>query len=378
MKRRCKVCNNLLFSEPLFKLENAPKSAQYFPDESNLKKDRGISLRVYQCSGCGLVQLSTKPVKYFREVIRAVGISKEMMDFRRTYFKGFVDRYNLSNKKAIEIGCGSGDYLSIICEFIPNSYGLEYSDSAIKNCREKGLRVFRGFIENDDYRIEESPFDAFFCLSFLEHVPSPNSFLRGIWNNLSNDAFGIVEVPNFDMILRKSLFSEFITDHLFYFSKETLFTTLRLNGFEVLEIKEIWHDYILSAEVKKKKSLDLSSFQEKLNRFIEEIDEFCRHFKRVAVWGAGHQALLILSQIKSKKNIRYVIDSARFKQNKFTPSTHIPVLAPEILDKNPVEAVIVMAGSYSNEVVEILRQKHGRKIRVAVLSEEGLKKLSDL
>lgn len=371
---RCKVCHNLLFSKPIFELNRAPKSAQYFPIRNNIHKDRGLKLRVYQCSGCGLVQLKTKPVHYFREVIRAVGISEEMRDFRREYFKEFADRYELHDKKAIEIGCGTGEYLSIIKEFIPNSYGLEYSESSLISCKEKGLKVFKGFIEREDYEIQENPFDVFFCLSFLEHIPSPNSFLRGIWNNLADDAVGIVEVPNFDMILEKNLFSEFIVDHLFYFSKDTLNTTLRLNGFEVLKTEEIWNDYILSAEVKKLKPLDLTSFNDKLNRVVKQVDSFINSFKKIAVWGAGHQALLVLSQIKSKRKIKYVVDSARFKQNKYTPASHIPIVSPEELSKNPVEAIIVMAGSYSNEVVKILMQKYDRKIKISILSEEGLQK----
>lgn len=147
-----------------------------------------------------------------------------------------------------------------------------------------------------------------------------------------------------------------------------------MNGFEVLKTEEIWNDYILSAEVKKLKPLDLTSFNDKLNRVVKQVDSFINSFKKIAVWGAGHQALLVLSQIKSKRKIKYVVDSARFKQNKYTPASHIPIVSPEELSKNPVEAIIVMAGSYSNEVVKILMQKYDRKIKISILSEEGLQK----
>jgi len=39
-----------------------PKAAQFFPDEKSLKHEKGINLKIYQCSGCGLVQLDSKPV----------------------------------------------------------------------------------------------------------------------------------------------------------------------------------------------------------------------------------------------------------------------------------------------------------------------------
>ena len=35
-------------------------------------------------------------------------------------------------------------------------------------------------------------------------------------------SFGIIEVPNFDMILKKKLYTEFIRDHIYYFTKEIL------------------------------------------------------------------------------------------------------------------------------------------------------------
>ena len=61
----------------------------------------------------------------------------------------------------------------------------------------------------------------------------------------------MVEVPNFDMMIKHNLFSEFIGDHLFYFTRETLENTLKMNGFEIIDSAIVWHDYVISAHVKK-------------------------------------------------------------------------------------------------------------------------------
>ena len=116
-------------------------------------------------------------------------------------------------------------------------------------------------------------------MNFLEHLPDPNSILGGIYNNLADDAVGLVEVPNFDMILRQNLFSEFIGDHLFYFTKETLNTTLRLNGFEVIECKEVWYDYIISVIMRKRKKLDISLFYKYQEQLRDEIEEYIHRYK---------------------------------------------------------------------------------------------------
>jgi SAM-dependent methyltransferase len=374
LKNKCRVCGWELFDTPLLEYDNMPMVAQYLPDKDLLKNDKGIDLRVYQCSGCGLVQLNSEPVSYYKEVIRATGFSAEMKGFRIKQFKDFVEKYPLKYKKVIEIGCGGGEYLSIIQGCGVKSYGIEYSDDLVKKCIKEGLNVSREFIENTGYKIKNYPFDAFFIMSFLEHLPDPNQILRGIYNNLVDGAVGIVEVPNFDMILRNNLFSEFMRDHLSYFTKETLTTVLNLNGFEVIECNEIWHDYIISAVVRKRKKIDLSSFHKNQVKLKNEIEDFISRFgsKRVAIWGAGHQSFAILSLFGLGEKIRYIVDSAPFKQGKFTPATHSLIVSPEKLNIDPVDAIIVIAGSYSNEVAKILREEYNKKIKVSILKDFGL------
>lgn len=344
------------------------------PDAESLKNDKGVDLEVCQCSGCGLVQLSNAPVAYYREVIRASAVSEEMKVFRKKQFNDFVHQYSLKNKKIIEIGCGRGEFLSIMQEFADESYGLEFSEQSVSDCKKMGLKVFPGFVEKDDYKIKNHPFDAFFILNFLEHLPEPNATLRGIFNNLTDDGIGLIEVPNFDMILQKKLFSEFIGDHLFYFTKETLGSTLWINGFEILECKVLWYDYIISAVVKKKNNTDLSDFQKYQVKLKNDVENYLSLFKdkKVAIWGASHQALAILSLLNLSGRIEYVIDSAAFKQGKFTPATHIPIVAPDTLNSDPVDAVIVMAAGYSDEVAKIIRQKFSKNINISILRDFGL------
>ena len=371
---KCRVCGHEFFKEPLLRYDNMPRAAQFLPDAGTLKDDKPVELEVMQCSGCGLVQLSNNPVPYYKEVIRAAAISEEMKDFREKQFGSFVKKYSLKGKKVIEIGCGCGEYLSIMQQFGVETYGLENSAESVTQCVNNGLKVSKGFIQNSTDRLEGGPFNAFFILNFLEHLPDPNSTLRGIYNNLADDSVGLVEVPNFDMVLRKKLFSEFICDHLFYFTKETLNTTLRLNGFEIVDCSEQWYDYIISAIIKKRERLDISHFDKYQVQLKNEIEKYICRFedKKVAIWGAGHQALAVIALMNLADKIKYVVDSAAFKQGKFTPATHVPIVPPDTLKSDPVDAVIVMAASYSDEVAKILRQKFDRNINMAILRDFGL------
>lgn len=371
---KCRVCGHKFFDEPLLRYENMPKAAQFMPDAGSLKNDQGVDLEVCQCAGCGLVQLSNIPVPYYREVVRASAVSEEMKDFRKKQFSRFVNKYSLQRKKIIEIGCGKGEFLSIMQQFIAETYGLEYSKESVAQCEKSGLKVSPGFIESGDYKLNHSPFDAFFILNFLEHLPEPNSVLQGIYHNLTQDGIGLIEVPNFDMILQKKLFSEFIGDHLFYFTRETLNSTLGLNGFEIVDCKVEWYDYIISAVVKKKLKANLSDFHNCQVKLKNEIEGYLSLFKdkKIAIWGASHQALAIISLLNLAGKITYVIDSATFKQGKFTPATHIPIVAPDKLYSDPVDAVIVMAAGYSDEVARIIRQKFDKNINISILRDFGL------
>lgn len=374
MVHKCRVCGQDLFEEPLLRYENMPEKAQHLPDDKTIKIDKGVDLEVCQCAGCGLVQLSNEPVSYYKEVIRATGVSEEMTEFRLKQFKEFVKQFSLENKKILEVGCGCGEYLSIMKQCDVEEFGIEYLSESVEFCIGKGLKVQKKFLDNSMENLNNAPFDGFFILNFLEHIPDINSTLRGIYSNLKDDAVGIIEVPNFDMIYKNNLFSEFIGDHLFYFTKDTLTTALKLNGFEIIECKEVWHDYIISAYVKKRNKLNIEhfyGFQEKIKSDIHEYIKGFRH-KEVAIWGAGHQALSVISLTCLEEKIKYVVDSAPFKQGKYTPATHIPIVNPEELKLNPVEAVIIMAASYSDEVARIIREKFSKDIKVAILRDYGL------
>lgn len=375
--RMCRVCGHALFEEPLSRYRNMPRAAQHFPDAQSLEHDTGEDLEVCQCAGCGLVQLSNDPVSYYREVIRATGFSEDMTDYRIQQLGRFAADHALAGKRIIEIGCGRGEYLDVLRKVGMDAHGLEYAQASVEHCVEKGLDVSQGFVDSPTYQLRGGPFDAFCIFSCLEHLPDCNAALQGIRANITANGVGLIEVPNFDMILRENLFAEFINDHLCYFTKETLCTTLRLNGFEVLSCQEVWHDYILSAVVRPREPLDLIRFHNTQLDLQRDIHRYIGQFRsgRIAVWGAGHQALAVLALMDMASKITYVVDSATFKQGKYTPATHLPIVPPKTLETDPVDGIIVMAASYSEEVVRTIRQDYDTSMKVAVLGNNGLEVL---
>ena len=334
-------------------------------------------MNICQCSQCGLVQLANKPVDYYRDVIRASGISKEMRTFRIAQFKEWIAQNHLENKKILEVGCGNGEYLSLLKEAGGNAFGLEHNESSVNNCKAQGLNVETGFFETGTEILENKPFGAFLILNWLEHIPNINLFLRGIHDNLTPDAVGIVEVPNFTMMSKKGLITEFSSEHLFYFSEKTLSFALESCGFEVMQCRPIWHDYILSANVQKRKTIETKTFSDTKKAIVNQLDSFAKRHRKLAVWGAGHQALAVLCMANISKKIQYVVDSSPQKQNHFTFATHIPIVVPEQLKASPVDALMIICGGYSDEVARLVQNRSFPKMSIAILREDKLEIIKD-
>lgn len=376
MKVKCRGCGQPLPEENLIQYANMPKSAQFFPGADELETETGVDIVLKQCGYCGLIQAAGAPVPYYRDVIRASGVSAEMKRFREEQYRSWVKDFRLEGKKIIEVGCGSGEYMTCMEQSGAIVYGLEHLQSSVEQGKRNGHRIWHGFVEDEHYRIPEAPYDGFYIMNYLEHIPDPGSFLRGIAHNLADSAPGIVEVPNFTMMLEKSLYSEFIQDHLSYFTQDTLAAILERNGFEVLSCKSSWYDYILSATVRRRLPTAVGKLADKHRQLKREMKAFLteqrQKGRRLAVWGAGHQALANLSLLEMAEDIVFVVDSAPFKQDKYTPATHIPIVAPDRLKQGEVDLVMIMAAGYSMEVKRIMDECYPDIDKVLV-TEEGIR-----
>lgn len=370
----CRVCDGPLSAKPLLRYENSPKSAQGFLDAiGNL--DDSVSLEIFQCEYCGLVQHNLAPVPYYKEVIRAVAFSKEMGEFRVKQLCNWIKQYHLESKKILEVGCGRGEYIELLISAGATKVaGIEYAQKSVLAARERCSKIYQGYLDSDFELPGNFAFDAFTIFSFLEHWPNPNQGLKLIHSVLSEGAVGLVEVPNFELILKKGLYSEFTTDHIFYFDKKSFTFLLEKNGFEVISIESIWYDYILSAKVRKRSLLDVQNFLNIQGKIKSQLTGFISQNGdgNVAIWGAGHQALAVIAMANVAHQLKYVVDSAPFKQGKFTPATHLRIVSPEHLNDNPPKAVIVMAAGYSNEVVGTILEKYSCIEHIAVLREDEL------
>ncbi|MEK7690317.1 MAG: class I SAM-dependent methyltransferase [Bdellovibrionota bacterium] len=349
-----------------------PKAAQHFPLETDFGVDQGIALTIRQCEGCALVQLDGEPVSYFKDVITAASLSEKSRSSRLAQMRDFAVKFQLTGKSVLDVGAAKGEMLEVLTEAGFGPTGLEASSESVAIGKSAGRNMAQGFI-GEGVEVPGSPFEAFISLNYLEHLPEPGVAIRRISALTTPDAAGFVTVPNLEYLLATRCFYEFVADHLSYFTKKTLSHAFESNGFDIIDCQTINEDNDIRALVKKRRPLDLSSQYGGVLDLIADLRRIIRERrarnKKVAVWGAGHRTLALLS-LGGIRDLEYVVDSAKFKQGRFTPVTHVRIVGPERLLVEPVDLVIVMVpGLYPSEVLKTLEQMAGCG-EVAILKGE--------
>ncbi|MCX7946509.1 MAG: class I SAM-dependent methyltransferase [Hydrogenophilus sp.] len=354
---RCRLCRHPLPHEPFFQLAPMPAAAQNLPTFDQLAADRPATLTLSCCPRCTLVQSRDPPPPYWRDVIRAVAYSDAMRHLRRQQFADFVRRYHLNGKTALEIGSGRGEYLQLLAEAGLRPTGCEHHRDNVRHARAAGHRVVTAFPHPRSRLWPGAPFAALCSFNFIEHWPDPVAVLTAAARQLAPDAVALIEAPNFEMILAKGLLAEFIADHLSYFTRATLSLTLQLAGFEPLAIRTLFDDYILSIEARRLSLPTPAPFRTTLTTLTRTLRELVDRYapRPIALWGAGHQAIAAIALAGIGLHIAYVVDSAPFKQGRYTPVTHRPIVPPHHLRDHPPAALLVAAGGYNWEIARQAR-----------------------
>lgn len=376
--RTCIACGAPLYEEPLLTIENMPAAAQHLPDPGDRDTERGVTIRLCACKGCGLVQLSGKAVPYYRDVIRSGGYSSTMETLRRAQYEQWIADCGLTGKRILEAGCGQGEFLRILAEYPVQAFGMEHQPELAEKARQQGLNVTQEYPEREDQLFSNGPFDAFTSFNFLEHQPDPCGYLRAIANNLTEGGYGLLTVPSFEYILEQRSFYELIPDHLSYFTMETLTSLMNRCGFRVLRRERINRD-TLSVVVQRYEKPDLTELAARKAEIGEAVRSLLRRLKdqgkRLAVWGASHQGFTLCATAGLQGEVCYIIDSAPFKQGKIAPASHIPIVSPEEARKSPPDAILIVAPGYTEEIQTVIRSTFPADTRIWALKTDVLEKM---
>lgn len=365
----CRLCAHTELSVPLV-LGKSPRNIQRLFRPETISQDRSVELCVRQCEKCGFVQLD--PLlenEYYDDYLMGAPHSAQMQTYQQRQANQFVRDFGLAGKSIKEIGSGDGSYLGHLRAAGCEATGIEPSAKSRAIAIAAGHRVEEGYV-TADRRLEAAPYDAFVTRQVLEHVPDIHGFLTGIRRNLKPGAAGLVEVPSLEKALADRRFYDFFPDHVNYFSSRTLRLALEMNGFEVLKVRHDMFDEYIVAYVRRFEhpSLDeiaatVHSLGDELRRYVADCHAKGR---KVAIWGAGGKGLSVMASA-GIADVDLLVDSDPVKQGLVAPVTHLRVESPDALARHGIDAVIVTAMAYKNEILRNLRDDLGFRGEIAVL-----------
>jgi SAM-dependent methyltransferase len=341
--------------------------------EAALSVPRG-AIRLGFCRKCGHVYnvaFDPKRMQYNGAYENSLQFSPRFQSYIESLAGKLVKRYQLRDKNIIEIGCGQGDFLSLLCAVGGNA-GIGFDPSFDPGKTSTAL-AGRVQIRPQLYSPEHAkhPADLLCCRHVLEHIPRPLEFLRQIRQTIGDRSNGVVffEVPNALFTLKRRAIWDIIYEHCSYFTPASLRSVFELAGFEVLSVQGAYHGQFLTIEARPTRSepwdasLATEEIAEFARRFEEEyrskfvlwrrrLDRISKEERRAVIWGGGSKGVTFLNVLQVAHDvIPYAVDLNPRKHGHFIAGTAQAIVPPTFLAREyPPDEVVVMNRIYKDEI----------------------------
>lgn len=296
--------------------------------------------------------------------------------FHQRLAEGLIERYDLHNKEIIEIGCGQGEFLILLCELGQNR-GIGF-DPAYDNRRPAGIQSDRVTFIADFYSEAYTRYHADFvcCKMTLEHISETAEFVsrvrRSIGDRLETTVF--FQVPNARYVLGDVAFWDVYYEHCSYFDANALTHLFERCGFQVLDTRTEYDDQYLVIEAKpvlgQPTSTKFSSAA--VTELLAEVTLFERQAaaqrdqwdtllatwetegKRVVIWGGGSKGVAFLTALKNNDVIAYAVDINPNKHGTYMAGTGHEIVGPATMASYQPHVIIVMNPIYCTEIRQTL------------------------
>ena len=366
--------------EDFYTIKNAPiHSLVTIKDKEEAlavpKKDISLAF----CNNCGFIFNSTfdTSIDYY-----TLGY-EDQQGFSPTFVKWlsgvtgkFLDRYDIKNKEVIEIGCGKGDFISLVAE-LGNNKGIGIDPAWVpgRTKENPNVRFIKEFYSEEHGDLKA---DSICCRHTLEHVHDTNGFIKTIRSSIKGDDRVIIfmEIPSIVRILKVQAFWDIFYEHCTYMSPGSLARVFRLNGFEVLDMYIEYDEQYLFIEAApvNEPSTKIHPLEESIEDlkaltrvFVEKItaafDEwrkkltaFKEEGKKVVIWGGGSKSVGFMTQFNDIGVIDHVVDINPHMQGLYMPGIGKQYVGPDFLKDYKPDVVIIMNSVYIDEIGKMLNE----------------------
>jgi len=330
---------------------------------------------LYFCKNCGFIfNAAFDPTlhNYSSKYEETQGFSETFNKFHRSLAERLIKKHYLYNKEIIEIGCGKGEFLTLLCE-IGNNKGYGFDPAYISERNNSPAKDRMEFIK-DFYSEKYTNYngDFFACKMTLEHIQDTYDFLRTVRKAIADrfDSMVFFQVPYMIKSLMEFGFLDIYYEHCSYFTFKSLAELFRLTGFKPLELKKDYDDqYIMIEALPAKSNSDVKIIDEEsideLSQLVEnfstkivqihsawkkEIRERKAKGETIIIWGGGSKAVAFLTTLGIIDEIQYAVDINPYKTGTFLAGNGQEIIAPDSLKKLKPDTVIVMNPIYIPEI----------------------------
>ncbi len=382
---KCRFCSHAL-TRVFVDLGMSPLCQTHIAPEQLNAMEPFYPLRVYVCEACFLVQLEefVAPADIFTEYAYFSSYSDSWVEHARRYAEQMRERFGLGrHSQVMEIASNDGYLLQhFVAQGVP-VLGIEPAENVGRAAIQKGVRTINCFFGRESARRIQAEYGAPDLLlgnNVLAHVPDINDFVAGMQLLLKPDGVITMEFPHLMQLMELNQFDTIYHEHFSYLSFTTVVRIFAAHGLTMFDVEQlpthggslrIYARHAADASkpvgrrVTELLALEAGKGYERLetySRFEQRVRETKRKLlqflievkargQRIVGYGAPGKGNTLLNYCGIRTDfLDFTVDRNPYKQGKFTPGTHIPILAPERLMEARPDYVLILPWYLKDEI----------------------------
>ena len=329
------------------------------------------------CSSCAFIfntKFDPSVHQYSEKYEETQGFSPTFQVFHKALAQSLLDKHSLHKRKVLEIGCGKGEFLSLLCE-LGECEGVGIDPAYVDERNISSARDRMTFIQDfysEKYGDERADFIC--CKMTLEHIQDTKNFLSIVRNSILEGESPTVffQVPNMSYVLHEAAFWDIYYEHCSYFTQDALIHLFENCGFIVQDVWTDYNDQYLMIEAIPGKSSDTQQDKSSVSKVFSKVQDFLdkdrvlvqkwqkrfveikEHGQKAVIWGGGSKGVAFLTRLGIVDEVEYVVDVNPYKDGKYMAGTGQKIVSPEFLKDYCPDIVVIMNPVYRKEITEQL------------------------
>lgn len=401
---RCRFDNEIITQE-FIDLDFSPPSNSLLTKEQLNEPEVYYPLKLYVSDRTFLVQIDEykKANEIFNsDYVYFSSFSTSWLAHCKEYVNMITERLQLNGQsQVIEIASNDGYLLQYFHEKSIPVLGIEPTFNTAQIAIQKGIDTwveFFGVSLANQLVNKNKQADLLIGNNVLAHVPNLNDFIAGLKIALKPNGVITLEFPHLMQLIEGIQFDTIYHEHFSYFSFLTIQQIFKAHELEIFDVEEITThggslriyakhtqdstkaisqnvSALLSKEIQKgMNTLEYyMGFQQKVDKikydFLTFLLEQKKLGKKIVGYGAAAKGNTFLNYCGIKKDIiNFVVDKSPYKQEKYLPASHIPVVNEDVLKQEKPDLIIIFPWNIKKEIVEQLAyvKEWGAKFVVAI------------